>query len=96
MSEHPAKDMWLLVAVGAIAGLYVWLFLLRPGGEGWGRGWNMVAFLFYAAPTAVLAAATAAWRRSKAQGLARKAALWAAVAGFAFPVVCVLAIRLKA
>lgn len=95
MQPRTTHDLTLLLATGVIAGLYVWLVLLRPGGEGWGRGWNMVAFLFYAAPTAVIAGAVAAWRRSKTSGLLKRLASWAAAAGFLFPLVCIIAIRAK-
>lgn len=96
MQSRPSHDLALLLAAGVIVALYVWLALLRPGGEGWGRGWNMVAFLFYAAPSAVVAAAVAIWRRSKESGVLRRMAPWAAAAGFLFPLVCVIAIRVKA
>jgi len=96
MPSPKDHDLTLLVATGVIVVLYVWLALLRPGGEGWGHGWNMVAFLFYAAPTAVVAASVAVWRRSKASGRLRRAAPWVAAAGFIFPVVCIVAIMVKA
>ena len=96
MQPRTSHDLALFLAAGVIAGLYVWLALLRPGGEGWGRGWNMVAFLFYAAPTAVIAGAVAVWRRAKTSGPLKRLASWAAAAGFLFPLVCIIAIRVKA
>ena len=90
------KDIWLSGSVVIVLILYVWLLFLRPGGEGWGRGWNMVAFLLYAAPTAFVSGAVAIWRSSKASGHVRKIATLAGVAGLVFPLVCILAIRLKA
>lgn len=95
MSFRPRMDIWLLLAAAVVAALYVWMVLLRPGGESWGRGWNMVAFLIYATPVAIVAATIAVWRRSKVQGPLRRAAAWAAAAGFAFPLVCAAVIRLK-
>lgn len=96
MQSRTSPDLAFLLATGVIVALYGWLVLLRPGGEGWGRGWNMIAFLFYAAPTAVVAAAVAVWRRPKAAGVLSRAAPWIAAAGFVFPLVCLIAIRLKA
>lgn len=95
MQSRTRLDPTLLLAAAVVVVLYVWLVLLRPGGEGWGRGWNMVAFLFYSAPTAVVAGGVAVWRHSKASGVLRRLALWAAAAGFVFPLVCIIAIRAK-
>ena len=56
------KDLWLSGSMLAVLGVYVTLFFIRPTGEGWGYGWNMVAFLLYASPAALLASALAGWR----------------------------------
>jgi hypothetical protein len=96
MQPPTRHDLPLLVSTGVIVALYFWLALLRPGGEGWGRGWNMVAFFLYASPTAVVAATVLVWRRSRASGILRPLAPWAAAAGFMFPVVCIIAMRAKA
>lgn len=96
MQSRKGHDVALLVASGIIVALYVWLTLLRTSGEGWERGWNLVAFLLYAAPTAIVAASVAVWRLNKASGALRRAAPWVATAGFLFPVVCFVAIRAMA
>ena len=95
MQSRTSIDLTLFVAAAVIVALYVWLVFLRPSGEGWGQGWNMIAFLFYAAPTAVIAGAVAVWRRSRASGLLKRVAPWTAAAGFLFPLVCIIAIRAK-
>ena len=51
------KDLWLSGSMLAVLGVSVALFFIRPTGEGWGYGWNMVAFLLYASPAALLASA---------------------------------------
>ena len=90
------RDSWLSCCAALTLALYVWLMFLKPGGEGWGRGWNMVAFFLYAAPAALACGAIAFWRRTKLTGVARALATAAGIAGLAFPVVCLVAIRLKA
>jgi len=90
------KDRWLSVALLLTASLYVFLLLLRPSGEGWGRGWNMIAFLIYSAPTSILAGAIALWRIGKTVGIAKRVAGWLSVAAFVFPIVCMVVIRMKA
>lgn len=54
----------------------------------------MIAFLLYAAPVAVVSGAVTAWRTGKSWGLARKPGSLGVVAGFTFPVVCIIAIKL--
>jgi len=90
------KDPWLCAAMLLTAAVYVTLIFIRPTGENWGRGWNLVAFLFYSAPTALVAGAVALWRKGKTTGQARKIAGLVAFCALVFPVVCVVAIRAKA
>ncbi|MCB4358883.1 hypothetical protein [Quatrionicoccus australiensis] len=90
------KDRWLTVALLATAVLYFVLLLLRPSGEGWGRGWNMVAFVIYSVPTSIVAGAVALWRVGKVSGQARRVAVWLTAAAFIFPIVCILVVRMKA
>lgn len=90
------EDRWLCAALLATAAVYVALVFLRPTGENWGRGWNMIAFLLYAAPSAVVAGAVACWRLKKTTGQARNVAVFVAWSAFLFPIVCAVTIRLKA
>ncbi len=103
-SEPPApakptqlrKDIWLAGASVAVLAVYAALFFIRPSGEGWGRGWNMVAFLIYAAPTSLLAGALAAWRSGKVAGQAQTMARLVTTAGLLFPLICAVVIKAKA
>ena len=90
------NDRWLCIALLTTAAVYVALIFIRPTGENWGRGWNLVAFLIYSAPTALIAGSVALWRRGKTSGHARKLAGLVALGAFVFPVVCIVAIRAKA
>lgn len=94
--QTPLREKWTLTMVLVIAALYIWLFQLRPTGEGWGRGWNMVAFLFYASPPAVVAGAVALWRTGKTAGSLQRGAFVAAVLGLTFPIIAIVVIRLRA
>ena len=89
------KDLWLSGSMLAVLGVYVALFFIRPTGEGWGYGWNMVAFLLYASPAALLASALAGWRSGKVAGAARTLARGTVAAGLIFPVICFVALRAK-
>ena len=89
-------DRWLFAVLLITAALYVTLIFLRPTGENWGRGWNMVAFLIYSTPTALIAGVVALWRLGRNSGRTRKLAGLAASAALVFPIVCMVAIRLKA
>ena len=90
------SDVWLIVALAVTLVVYGNLAVIQPTGEGWGRGWNMVAFLIYAAPTAVLAGAVALWRSGKVVGRSRMVARVVGAAALVFPLVCALVIRVKA
>jgi hypothetical protein len=86
----------LLSAVAAVVALYVTLALIQPTGEGWGRGWNLIAFWFYASPIAAISGAIAFWRGRKASGTFRQLCYLAGIASLAFPIVSAAVIKLKA
>lgn len=90
------EDRWVAVAAMLTVALYACLVFMRPSGEGWGRGWNLIAFLIYSIPAALAAGFVALWRVSKTDGAARTAAGWTAAAALAFPIICMIAVRLKA
>ncbi len=75
--------------------VYVALVFIRPTGENWGRGWNLIAFLIYSAPSALIAGVVALWRRTRTTGPARTTAGFVALGAFVFPVICIIAIRAK-
>ena len=76
--------------------VYVALLFIRPTGENWGRGWNLIAFFVFSAPSALIAGGVALWRRRKTNGHARKVAGFVAWSALVFPMICVVAIWAKA
>lgn len=88
------RDPWLLAASAATTAIYLALLFIQPSGDEWGRGWNLVAFWFYASPAAVLAGLLAFWRSRKAVG-ARRIPYMVGALGLAFPLVCALILPLK-
>lgn len=97
VSRAPRQpDLWLVAAAVATAGLYVVLAFIKPGGEGWGRGWNLVAFWLYGSPSALLLAAMAFWRAARNVATSRRLARLVGLLALIFPVVAALVIRLKA
>lgn len=95
MNASPHRDPWLCASLALLLLLYAGLLLIQPGGEGFGRGWNLIAFFLYASPAAVGAAGLASWRRGRSTGAARRLATAVALGGFVFPVLCLLPLRLK-
>ncbi len=96
MPANACKDLWLTSAWLSVLAVYVALFFIHPTGENWGYGWNMIAFLIYASPVALIAAALAAWRSGKVSGAARMLARVTLTAGMLFPVICMLVLKAKA
>jgi hypothetical protein len=90
------KDFWNLASIAVVCALYVYLAQLRPSGEGWGRGWNMLAFLFYGSPPAVFAGAVALWRAGMSAGAMRRASYIFGALGLCFPVVVIIVMRARA
>ena len=86
-------DRWLLLALVITATIYMFLVFLRPTGENWGRGWNMVVFLIYSAPAAALAAGIALWRSARTTGTVSRAAVWVGIAAVAFTPIAIVVIR---
>lgn len=56
----------------------------------------MIAFLLYGSPVAVAAASVALWRVGKTVGTLRKLAIVGATLGWAFPLVAITVMRLRA
>lgn len=90
------EERWVVVAAFLTLALYVCMVLITPSGEGWGRGWNLIAFMIYSIPTALAAGFVALWRVSKTERAARTAARWTAAAALAFPIICMIVLRMKA
>lgn len=89
-------DAWLVGAVAIIVALCIALALIKPSGENWGRGWNMLAFWLYASPAAMVSGILALWRGSKARAWQKAIARLAGALGLAFPIICIIAMRMKA
>lgn len=87
---------WVLKTMAAVViALYVALLAIQPGGEGWGYGWNVIGFLLYAVPGALLAGAVAAWRSRKLlmrDAWVSRIAIYGSVA---FPLVAAIIARIK-
>lgn len=95
LSATLLDERWILAAMIITSALYVALLLLRPSGEGWGRGWNLVAFWLYASPAAVVTGAVALWRAMKSKAL-RPIASGVGVVALVFPLVAMLVIQARA
>ena len=89
------REQWILGLALAIAALYITLIVMRPSGEGFGRGSNLVAFWVYGSPTAFVLGLFSLWRANKTtEGLKHLAVVIGSL-GVSFPVVAMLVIRTK-
>lgn len=89
------RDAWLLATLAVTGVFYAALPFLRPTGENWGHGWNLVAYFVYSAPAVLIAGGVALWRSRRSSGLARQVAGWVALAALLYPVACLVAIRVS-
>ena len=96
VARSVVKDLWLLLALVVTVASYAYLLFLRPTGENWGRGWNMVAFFIYAAPVSGLSASIALWRAVKSVGTVRKVATGVAIAALVFTPIALVVMRSRA
>ena len=89
------REQWILGLSLAIAALYITLIVMRPSGEGFGRGLSLVAFWVYGSPTAFVLGLFSLWRANKTtEGLKHLAVVIGSL-GVSFPVVAMLVIRTK-
>lgn len=84
---------WLSAVVLLLLVLHVMLFRMKPRGEAWAHGWNLVAFWVYASPAAFLSGVLALWMRRRFRGWLRRVAWLAGLIGLAFPIVSLLVLR---
>lgn len=89
------RDPWLVAAVVTTAAAYLALAWIRPTGENWGRGWNLVAFWFYSSPVVGIAGVVMCWRLVRGRfGLGLVSACLPMVA-LLYPLVAYFVIRAK-
>lgn len=88
-------ERWVFGSGVALTALYVALIALKPSGEGFGRGWNLIAFWIYGSPAALALGGIGFWRSSKTSGKLKIVALVLAWLGVAFPVLAMLVMRAK-
>lgn len=94
-SALPARDYWLHAAMLVVVVGYSCLPFLRATGEGWGRGWNMVAYWIYSAPIVFLAGVVAVWRLKTGAASTKLPAGVTASAALIYPLVAFAVIRAK-
>lgn len=89
------NERWILGTAVALAALYVALILMQPSGEGFGRGWNLIAFWIYGSPVALVLGGIGFWRANKTGDELKHISLVLAWLGVGFPVVAMLVMRAK-
>lgn len=90
------KDIWLYALRILIFCAYISLIFIKPTGEGWGRGWNLVAYWMYVAPAVFILGGLHVWRqRAIGKEFNRFDAAFTFLA-FVFPLVAFITLKLKA
>ena len=89
------RERWIFGSAIALAALYVVLISMKPSGEGFGRGWNLIAFWIYGSPVALALGGIGFWRWRKTNGKLKILSLVLAWLGVAFPVLAMLLMRAK-
>lgn len=95
-SNKRVWDIWLLCLKILIVFAYVSLMFMKPSGEGWGRGWNLVAYWIYLAPTVLVLGALHAWRQKVIAVKYNGIDTFTLVAAFIFPIIALIILKLKA
>lgn len=89
-------DIWLTACKTLILCAYISLIFIKPTGEGWGRGWNLVAYWMYVAPAVVILGGLHIWRqRAIGKEFNRFDAVFTFLA-FVFPFIAFVILKLKA
>jgi hypothetical protein len=95
-SQHKLRqDIVLLLLKALILSAYVALMFIQPAGEGWGRGWNLIAYWMYATPAVLIVGGLHVWRQKV---IAKKFNGFDALItflAFIFPLVALLVLKLK-
>ena len=94
-NKIPVLDGWLLFLKILIVSVYISLIFIKPSGEGWGRGWNLVAYWIYLSPIMLVVGGLHVWRQKVAAIQYRRIDSLALVAAFIFPIVSLIILKLK-
>lgn len=94
-NNNRVQDSWLLLLKLLVILAYVSLIFIKPSGEGWGRGWNLIAYWMYLSPTILAIGALHAWRQKiiaiKYKGIDKLTLVTALI----FPIISLVVIKLK-
>jgi hypothetical protein len=89
------QDFGLLLLKLLMLAAYISLLFIKPAGEGWGRGWNLVAYWMYVTPTVLVLGGLHVWRqRTIAKKFSSFDALMTVLA-FIFPLVSLAVLKFK-
>lgn len=88
-------DIGLVSLKSLVLCAYISLIFIKPTGEGWGRGWNLIGYWLYVSPAVFILGGLHLWRQKvtakKSHGIDTLCVLLA----FVFPVIAAVAIKLK-
>jgi hypothetical protein len=89
------RDLWLTVLQLLAFACYLWLFRIKGSGDGWGYGWNLVAFLVYSVPAMLIVGGLYLWRRKKIGAAATKLDAVILFASFLYPFISIPVLMLR-
>jgi len=94
-NNNRIRDTWLLLLKILVILAYTSLIFIKPSGEGWGRGWNLVAYWIYLAPTILVVGALHAWRQKIIAMKYKGIDTFTLVFAFMFPIISLVILKLK-
>lgn len=94
-NKKPDWDICLSLLKILIVSAYISLIFIKPTGENWGRGWNLVAYWIYVAPTILVVGGLHIWRQKAITHKSRGLDILFLAFAFMFPVISLIAMKLK-
>lgn len=94
-NNNSVRDTWLLFLKCLVFLGYVSLIFIKPSGEGWGRGWNLIAYWIYVAPAVLAVGGLHLWRQRVIAARYRGVDVFTLVAAFIFPIISLVILKLK-
>ncbi len=94
-TRNIAPDIWLWILKILVILSYVSLKFIKPSGEGWGYGWNLIAYWVYLAPSVLIFGGLHIWRQRAIALKSKPVDSIVLVAAFIFPLVSFIVLKLK-
>jgi hypothetical protein len=95
INSYITRDVLLLLIKLGILIPYGYLIFISPSGEGWGHGWNLIAYWLFASPFIILMGLLHIWRQKKLKNPSLIIDQLTALFAFLFPVLSLMVLNFK-